>query len=130
MDVIDFVVGKTYDIDTYAPSELGGDFKKVKVLAVLNGDTAAAFDNIVNKHSRVYGHLPEGSLKDAYQLTYIYVESNSGNKTVLATSWIKSSSPIDAIKATFVVNGLGTTDVSRISELLIENGYSEFTVNT
>lgn len=127
MPTPNFQIRQVYNFDTYAPGVLGGSFKNVTVLAVMDRDTAARDVDVMALHVQVYPQLPPDSVPNssaAYD--YVKIRTSAGDETILGLAWIKPES-VEIVQTrviTATIGDVGAADVSRIKSILAQNGYS------
>lgn len=84
-------INSYYNFSVYANSVLGAEYRNVKLVSVMNYQTAVKFSNVTLTHKQVYPYLPEGTPQDLTKYTY-YLFKNKEVDLVLADVWIVESS--------------------------------------
>lgn len=109
--------GKVVSFETYASSILGDTFKSVKLLSIIDYDTARIYRDITNLAISVYPSLPVSTPKDYKKYNYAKVEHSNGDISCVALPWINSQTITyhTAVVATvkIKINDLGTVDTVR-----------------
>lgn len=82
--------GKVVSFETYPSSILGDNFKSVKLLSIVDYDTARLYRDIANLAISVYPTLPVGTPKDYKRYNYAKVEHSNGDISCIALNWINS----------------------------------------
>lgn len=124
-----YVLGKTYSFNVYAPNVLGTDFQNVKLLAIMDADTATRSGlDIYSQHRKIYPYVPAevGMPDDPTQYNYIQIITQAGNRTILGMPWIDESS-IEVVTAQTIVatiGGVTASDMAIIRQALAQNGYN------
>lgn len=115
--------GKLASFDVYPTSILGDVYKTVKVLAVIDYDTARMYVDVNNLAVSVYPTLPAATPKDYKKYKYVKVQHLDGTIGCVALEWINQDTVV--FHSDVVVNvkvklkNIGTVDVIR--KLLIAN---------
>ena len=125
-----FEVKNTYDFVTYAPAKLGGAFKIMKVLGILDLASAMHYRDVVAIHSIILPDLPPGTPADPNSLTYIRFRDAHDEESVFAYEWIDagSISAVSSVNLRIEVYGASTTDVSTIRDALTLAGIASFSI--
>jgi hypothetical protein len=123
-------IGQSVQFSVYPVGFLGNNFKNAKILAVFDAETASAFIDVVAMHANVYPSLPSGYALPGKQNTYNYVRLRlqDGQFTVLGIPWIDMSTfeVIELLKCNLVVNDILPSQVQRLRNALISNGFTNF----
>lgn len=115
----------TISFDVYPAAIIGARFENVKVLGILDKDTAKHWIDPEAMHINVYPTLPPGVPDDADQYQYVKLKHVNGNISVVGIPWIR----IDTIEIsqlgtlTITINEVGPEDRDRIIRALAANGY-------
>ena len=127
-----FQIGSTYTFNTNAPGILGAIYKNAKVLGVVDYTIALTFSNVNVTAAAVLPVLPAGTPTDPKSYQYVAFQLENGSKVVLAMPWIDEASivSITAVVITAVINGVDTTDVTRIRDVLLAMGYTNFKITS
>ena len=128
MSVLDKMkINDTVNFEVYPSALLGTGFKNCKVLAILDADTAKLFNiDPPALHISVYPTLPVGT-PDRYDgYSYLKIRLANGNITCIGVPWIKESSitAVTYTTARIEIPNCGVTDLAKITEALIANGYT------
>lgn len=99
-----------YSFLLYPVSILGSSYSNVKLISILDYNTALMFENVELLHRQIFPFLPEGTPSNNTEYTYYLFEKEEVNtssqltpvkkKIVLAHPWIIDTS-IQEITATF-----------------------------
>lgn len=124
-------VGKAYDFSVYPSTVIPGDYTNVTVLAILDADSARSIVDIDALHAAVYPYLPVGTLDDANAYYYVKVQLSNGVKTALGITWINQSTitPRVSTKIHVLIDNAATTDVERVRQCLMMNGFNHLIVS-
>lgn len=80
--------GKIASFEVYPISILGDSYKTVKVLAIVDYDTARMFTDVNNLSVSVYPSLPAGTPKDIKKYMYLKLEHLNGKISCVAIPWV------------------------------------------
>lgn len=81
-------LGDTVSFDVY-PQILGTGFKRVKVLAFLDMDTAKYWIDPLAMHINVYPSIPQTTPNRADGYSYVKIQFQNGDVTCLGIPWIR-----------------------------------------
>lgn len=111
--------------DVYPASIVGSQFKDVKILALLDADTARNWIDPEAMHANVYPTLPDGVPDDATQYQYVKFQYPNGKIGVLGVPWIKADTVTVSSRGTLTitVSDAGPKDREAIVKALAANGY-------
>lgn len=120
-----------YSFNTLAPAVLGASFLNVTLKAILDYNTAMKFNNVAQQNQVILPILPAGTPTDPSKYVYLLFSTQTGTTVILAYNWIDPSSISDSqsISISIVVNGVGTADITTISNALNLMGYTNFTIS-
>lgn len=123
---VEFEINKTYTFNTRAPVILGATFRRVKILGIIDYVLASSFINPETQHHNVYPHLPAGTPSDPKKYTYLLIQTEQGDKTVLAKEWIDPSSVtlVTSTTINITVTGASASDAENIREALLLLGFT------
>lgn len=123
-------IGQSVQFSVYPVGFLGNNFKNSKIIAVFDAETASTFIDVVAMHANVYPSLPAGYALPGKQNTYNYVRLRlqDGQFAVLGIPWIDMSTfeVIELLKCNIVVNDILPSQVQRLRNALIANGFTNF----
>lgn len=127
----DFKIGLTYTFEVYPNAILGTDFKNVKVLAILDKDSANQIISTQSMHVNVYPYLPSGTPNNPGGYNYIKILTQSGAITCIGIPWIKDSTVtvVEFKRANVVIDGITLEDGPKIAAALLKNGFPNIKVN-
>lgn len=126
MAIYDYLVfGKTLSFDVYPGTVIGSTFSNVKVLAILDRDTANIWIDTAAMHVNVYPMLPNGVPDDPSQYQYVKLQHPNGKISVVGIPWINESTiqVIEVGTLVITVDNVGVDDRERIINALNANGY-------
>lgn len=122
-------IGKSYSFEIYPAEVIGTQFNNVRYLGTVAASGVTYFDPRI-KHVAVYPYLPAGT--GAWN-TYLYhrFQLESGLHTYVGDAWIKANTivSLENIKIVVTYLGLAPTEINRIKEMNLNNGYENFTVD-
>lgn len=123
---VEFEINKTFTFNTRAPTILGATFKRCKVLGIIDYILASSFINPETQHYNVYPHLPAGTPNDPKKYTYLLIQTEQGDKTVLAKEWIDLSSVtlVTSTTLTITITNAANGDADNIREALLLLGFT------
>lgn len=113
--------------DTYAQALIGEDFKRCKVLGILDLNSAMRENDVTALAMAIYPSLPQGTHKDYRLYQYIKVRLVSGRELCVANQWIKPQSieVYEDVTAQFTVSGISASDVDTIVRILASYNYKD-----
>lgn len=116
--------GKVISFDVYPVATLGDVYKKVKVLAIVDYDTARLFSDVETTANNVYSTLPVGTPKDAKNYRYLKLRSQNGAISCVALEWINQSTIVvhDEVYVNAKIRLRSIEDTESIRKVLIANG--------
>lgn len=131
-----FSIDDVISFNVYPAAILGNSFTRVKVLALVDADTAKLFGiDPIALHAAIYPTLPTES-KNTYKkytdYKYIKIQKSNGDITALGLPWMNMESVvvIESTTARFTVALDSPTDIDEILALLNANGYHNVQVET
>lgn len=116
-------LNRRYDFVTLAPTELGGSFRSMKVLAILTADKAVNYRDIHTLHEKMKRYLTQDyNIED---LTYILFESVNKTQVLIPLEYIDKDSivEVEQLKLVIEIPNANTTDISIVSDKLTELGF-------
>lgn len=119
-------LGDTVSFDVYPSAILGTSFKRVKVLAILDMDSARQWIDPVAMHINVYPTLPEGTPNRPSDYYYVKIRLPNGQVTCLGLPWIREETITvhDQTTMRVTIENIGPEDVERVIKALSANGYN------
>lgn len=132
MTVIDSTsIQKTVSFNTHATAILGTNFKRVRVLGILDHESAMNYINVPIMAVNIYPSLPEGTTKNYQNYQYLKLRHSNGETSCIAIEWIdKSTFTIhEGVNIEFRVEDANVADVDRIREILAFNGFEAVSFN-
>jgi hypothetical protein len=127
---VSFEIHKLYNFSTRAPAILGANFKSVKVLGIIDYNLASKYINPETQHVNIYPYLPTGTVNDPKKYTYVLIQTQSGDVTVLAMPWIDETSIalVASRNLIITVRDVDTGDDTVIRDNLLLMGFSDITI--
>jgi len=121
----------TVSFEVYPQQILGDGFNNVKILAIIDADTAKNWIDPAARHAEVYPTLPAGSIDRFDQYLYLKIGLNNGDTTVLGLPWIKKSSYVVQTNKTMriILDGINLSDEPRVRAALNSNGFNTFKID-
>jgi hypothetical protein len=123
-----FPLSKQVSFEVYPSLILGNNFKNVKVMGIVDADTARMLGlDAPAMHANVYPTLPQGSV-DAYdEYLYVRVKHSNGQQSILGLPWIKTSSVqvLDYTNVMVRVGNVNPGEAEKILEALAANGFHQ-----
>lgn len=118
--------GKIVSFEIYPVGILGDNYRTVKIMSVIDYDTARLFSDISNTAVSVYPLLPAATPKDYKKYKYLKLEHTDGSTSCIAIDWIN----LDTVEyhSDVVVNirlkltNVGT--VEHLRKLLLANNFT------
>lgn len=126
-----FETNQVYTFDIYPRVYFDTNFNNVTVMGTVGHEIAAKYADIYALHAQVYPTLPTGTPNDPRVFDYLMLKTATGSTTVIAKPWIKEDT-IELIQAkTLVVtiDDVVASDISRIKNALLQNGYNKIDIN-
>lgn len=119
-----------YNFNTYAPHVFGNNHRSMLLINIATYRDAVRERDVEVQHNSVYPLLPEGTLKDYRQLTYLQFEDLNGQTVWLAKQWINDSSLelIENQTLNISVSYASASDVNLIREVLAQNGFKDIVI--
>ena len=127
-----FSIGKVYTFNTLSPAFLSNTVERVKLMSIMDAESARTFEPIDQKYAQVYSSLPPGSPKKPSDVTWYLFKAQNGSNVVLADPWIDSTSieEIKLIDINVSVVRASLSDVDKIRIALSAAGITDFTIDT
>lgn len=125
-----FKLKTTYSFEVYPAPIIGTTFKNVTVLGIIDRDTAETIINVATHHPAIYPYLPEGTVNNPDDYTYLKLRTENGDITVVAIEWIRENT-IEELKSRHLVVDFPDFDPTKLSflrELLAENNMPNYTL--
>jgi len=116
----------TYSFSVYPSAMIGSDFTNIVALGVVDYEVARKYDDIYALHAQVYNTLPSGTVNNAEGYDYLLLRTQDGSTTVLGLPWIREDTIElkDARTANVTIFGVSGSDVEKIRNALVQNGYN------
>lgn len=129
------LIGKVISFTTRAPSLLGTNFNRVKVLAILDRDTALNYRDVTSTHLNIYPtiHAIDPTFPpESNDYHYIKIQYEDGRVDTLGWLWLDTNSVVEVTTATCTVHVDNITlgDIPRIRNALLSIGIGNFHITT
>ncbi|MBN22806.1 MAG: hypothetical protein CL678_16085 [Bdellovibrionaceae bacterium] len=125
-------IGSTISFSVYGEQVLGSGFKRAKVQALLDPETAMRYADVVAMHSQVLPFLPEGTPSSYSGYYYLKLKMPNQTTTIVGVPWIKLET-VEVYSATslqFDIHNVSPQDQDRIRRLLLANNYTQLESRT
>lgn len=124
-------VKKSYNFTLYPASILGGEFRNVLVMSVMDFDTAMQLADVAALHTQVYPMLPQDVPDDPSQYNFVKVKTDVG-VTILGIPWIDAATIQEVTKQRLrvLIEDADVGDIDIIRAALSQNGFSKFSITT
>lgn len=111
--------------NTHATAILGTNFKRVRVLGILDHESAMNYINVPIMAVNIYPSLPAGTTKNYQNYQYLKLRHPNGDTSCIAIEWIDKSTYVvhEGVDIEFRVENANVADVDRIREILAFNGF-------
>lgn len=125
------IYGKTVSFSVYPVSKLGDIYKSVKVLAIVDYDTARQFTDVAAIAVDVYPLLPAGTSKQYTDYKYMKVQHTNGSISYIALEWINQSTlTIDEdVIINVQVRSTNINTIEMLRKVLIGNNFEVISIN-
>lgn len=124
---MDLKINHWYRFDTYAPSILGTQYTRMKLVMEASYSFALEKANVELLGRQVQPLLPPGTPTNRRNYTYyVFVSPDGSKQIVLASYWIieESLEEVQEAKATIHIENIDTSDVNAIRDQLRAMGYT------
>lgn len=113
-------VGFHYNFSVHANSTLGTSYKNVRLVSILDYQTALRFSNIPLQHRHIFPYLPVGTPSDATKYTYYLFRTVSGQEVVLADIWLIDTTIVqtEGVDQTVVLRNVTSGQVAIVRDQL------------
>ena len=120
-----FELFSTYTFTTLAPAILGGTYKSLKVIAIMNFETAKTFRDVLSVNEQLTPVIPGMPVAEEQQYLLLDNGDEGGNKLVLSTSWVDDTTVIQdaSISITITIDNASVSDRDVLRQLLRGLGY-------
>lgn len=123
-------IGQHVTFSVYPASILGTEFENVKVLAILDAESATGLIDPYAMHRNVYPTLPGGTPNDATSYSYVKIQLANGEKTAVGLPWIDDSTV--AVQSASIMDvaifNTSAADVEKVRKALIAAGLPEIEI--
>lgn len=131
-------LGTYVTFTVYPSSILGSNYQNVKLLAILDYQTAMSYADVASMHANVFPLIPQAEqpLNDFTSYSYLKIEFSSGQIGIIGIPWIVGwntvancgLTQVTNSTITAVVSGVSAADIPVIQQLLVMNGYNNITL--
>lgn len=128
--ISDFTLGSTVTFSVYPTAIIGNNYKRVRVMAIIDADTARQYIDPISLHANVYPTLPEETPENAYEIYYLKIRFSNGQFGVLGLPWIREDTieiqDMSTIKLT--IEDVAASDIDKVLLALSSNGFKSVDV--
>lgn len=123
------MIGKVISFTTHSSPILGDNFKRCKVLGLLDADSAKYSTDVERLAISVYPSLPSSTPKDYRKYIYVKVQLTNGEVTCIANQWINQDSVVvhDDVSVQLTISKINAEDIDRIINILHAHNYKNIT---
>lgn len=123
---LDLFLNNYYNINTYAPIIFGSNLKNLKLVSILDYNTAIKFSNIPMVQKQIEPYLPPNSPLNFNAYTYYKFIDSEKNEIIIADIWLIPDSIVlvTSISANILVTNITTGDIPIIRDQLRLLGYT------
>ena len=121
----DFTLNTTVSFDVHAEAVLGTGFSHMKVMGILDTESARRWIDPEAIHANIFPMLPDGTPDDPYAYHYVKIKGMDGQTTCVGLPWIIASSieVHDYSTLKLEIERVSPADVDRIKRALSANGF-------
>lgn len=125
-----FSINDTVNFTVYPTALLGSGYSGVKVLAILDADSASVYVDPRALHAQVYPTLPAGVPNHYDDYSYLKLKMPNGSITAVGTAWIRESSMVvvTSTKIRISASDVPPEKHSKVIEALANIGVTEVTL--
>lgn len=125
-----FSINDVVSFDVYPTAILGSGYKNVKVLAILDADSARGFIDPRTMHAQVYPTLPDGTPNHFDDYSYLKVKMANGTVTAIGAPWIRSESlvVVSSTKIRITADNVPPEKHAKVVEVLANIGVTSITL--
>lgn len=129
------LVGKVVNFTTRAPSLLGATFNRVKILAILDRDSAMNYRDVTSTHINLYPVIHDADPTfppNPTDYMYLKIQYEDGRVDALGWLWLDKNSITVVTSASCTINVADITpdDIPRIRNALLSIGIGSFNITT
>jgi len=119
------VFGNTVSFDVYPSSILGSKFSNVKVIALMDKDTASTWIDPEAMHANVYPTLPATVVDDPSSYQFVMLKHSNGETSVIGLPWIIENSVQVIQKGTLTIrlDNITPLQSDQIVNIISANGF-------
>lgn len=125
------IFGNVLSFEVYPASIIGTRFQDVKVMGLLDKDTANFWIDADALHINVFPTLPDGVPDDPSEYQFVKLKHLNGAVSVIGVPWIRTDSVLVSTRGqlTLTVDDVTPIDMDRIVKAINANGYAIRTVS-
>ena len=125
--------GKTVSFSSRAPSIIGDSFQLVRIIGILDHDSARAYRDPIATHISVYptiNAIDPTIPNDATKYPYIKIQYQNGDFDALGWPWIDNLSIVvhDTTNAQVDITDIDMADLPKIRDALLSVGITNFKI--
>jgi len=119
-------LGSMVNFETYVSSVIPNQYLNVKMVGLIDFDTAKQWIDPIQVHENVFPHLPEGSLDSPQDYYYLKVLLENGKVDVVGMPWIRTDTVVKlgVGTLTLVLEGRSVEELPAILKALNSNGFN------
>ena len=121
------LLGKTVNIRTLATGVLPTQLRSVKIMSILDPETAQSLDDVITRHAAITPYLTGWKPARYTDQNYIKIQHNNGRVEYFGTAWLDFSTA-EIVTDEFVDIRLGSTspeDMQRLRTVLMKAGFTD-----
>lgn len=113
-------IGKHYNMSLYPIPLLGSSYKNIKLVSILDYDTALKFENVELLCKTAYPYLPEGTSSNFKSYVFYLFKTDTNKNLVLANEWIiqQTIQEITSLNYTLRLNNISTSQLNIVKDQL------------
>lgn len=126
------MINKVISFTVYPSAIIGSNFDNVKLLSILDADTAISYGDVVSLHEEVYPTIPEEfrPIDDYRSYTYLLVRMANNSLSIVGLPWINGNIIVRENNViTVTINNVSGMDVEKVKRMCIANGYNDINVS-
>lgn len=113
-------INKSYNFSLYPIPILGSSYKNLKLISILDYDTALKFDNVELLSKSAYPYLPPGTSSNFRSYIFYLFKTDTNKNIVLANEWIIESTieEVSSLNYTLRLNNISLNQLNTIKDQL------------
>lgn len=123
---VNFQIRGVYSFEVYPVAILGGDFKNVTILSIMDRETANREIDTQALHVNLYPYLPVSTPNNPNGYDYIKIKTSTGQTTILGIAWInlETITLVESRVITVKIGNVSAADTARVRNALAQNGFT------